>query len=151
MTDFKARLETDLRAAMKARDELAMSTLRMAIAAVRAEEVSGKATRTLSDQEVLAVLTREAKKRRVAAAAFAGAGRAEQAERERAEEGVIVAYLPKQLTDDELRDIVANAVSGVDASGKGAMGQAIKAAQVVVAGRAEGARVAAEVRRQLNL
>lgn len=151
MTDLKARLETDLRAAMKARDELVMSTLRMAIAAVRAEEVSGKAARTLTDQEILAVLTREAKKRREAAAAFADAGRVERADRERAEEGVIITYLPKQLTDDELRDIVARAVSGVDASGKAAMGQAIKAAQVAVEGRAEGARVAAEVRKQLNL
>lgn len=151
MTELKARLETDLRDAMKSRDELTTSTLRMAIAAVRTEEVSGKAARTLSDQEVLSVLTREAKKRREAATAFADAGRAEQAERERAEEGVISAYLPKQLTDDELREIVATAVSGVDATGKGAMGQAIKAAQTAVAGRAEGARVAAEVRKQLGL
>jgi uncharacterized protein len=151
MTELKARLETDLRDAMKSRDELTTSTLRMAIAAVRTEEVSGKAARTLSDQEVLSVLTREAKKRREAATAFADAGRAEQAERERAEEGVISAYLPKQLTDDELSEIVATAVSGVDATGKGAMGQAIKAAQTAVAGRAEGARVAAEVRKQLGL
>lgn len=151
MTELKARLETDLRDAMKSRDELTTSTLRMAIAAVRTEEVSGKAARTLSDQEVLSVLTREAKKRREAATAFADAGRAEQAERERAEEGVISAYLPKQLTDDELSEIVATAVSGVDATGKGAVGQAIKAAQTAVAGRAEGARVAAEVRKQLGL
>lgn len=151
MTELKARLETDLRDAMKSRDELTTSTLRMAIAAVRTEEVSGKAARTLSDQEVLSVLTREAKKRREAATAFADAGRAEQAERERAEEGVISAYLPKQLTDGELSDIVATAVSGVDATGKGAMGQAIKAAQTAVAGRAEGARVAAEVRKHLGL
>jgi uncharacterized protein len=151
MTDLKARLETDLREAMKSRDELLTSTLRMAIAAVRNEEVSGKSARALSEQEVLAVLTREARKRREAATAFADAGRAEQAERERAEEGVIATYLPKQLTDEELSSIVATAVAGVDATGKGAMGQAIKAAQAVVAGRAEGGRVAAEVRKQLGL
>ena len=106
MTELKARLETDLRDAMKSRDELVTSTLRMAIAAVRNEEVSGKSARALNDQEVLAVLTREAKKRREAATAFADAGRAEQAERERAEEGVIAAYLPKQLSDEELSGIV---------------------------------------------
>jgi uncharacterized protein YqeY len=150
-TTFKDRLEADLRASMKARDELVTSTLRMAIAAVRTEEVSGKAARTLTDDEVLAVLKRETKKRREAATAFADAGRAEQAERERAEEGVLTAYLPVQLSDDELVAIVTAAVGSVDVTGKQALGQAMKAANAVVAGRAEGGRVAAEVRRQLGI
>lgn len=148
---LKDRLETDLHTAMKARDELVTSTLRMALAAVRNAEVAGDRARELGEDEVQAVITREAKKRREAATAFADAGRAEQAERERAEEGVLASYLPSQLSDQELAGIVAEALAGVDASGRAAMGQAMKAAQGAVAGRAEGGRVAAEVRRQLGL
>lgn len=136
---------------MKARDELVTSTLRMAIAAVRNAEVEGKQARELDDAEVLAVLTREAKKRREAATAFADAGRAEMADKERAEERVLERYLPQQLGDDELADLVRQALTGVDATGRAAMGQAMKAAQGAVAGRAEGGRVAAEVRRQLGV
>ncbi len=152
MTTFKDRLEVDLRTAMKSRDELTTSTLRMAIAAVRKEEVAGDAARELSDDEVLGVITREAKKRREAATAFADAGRAESAAKERAEEDVLARYLPKQLSDEEIAQIVTTALAGVDTStGRGAMGPAIKAAQAAVAGQAEGGRVAAEVRRQLGL
>src|SRR5215468_1770880 len=123
MTNLKARLESDLRDSMKARDELTTSTLRMAIAAVRKEEVAGDAARDLSDDEVLGVLTREAKKRREAATAFADAGRAESAEKERAEEEVLARYLPKQLTDQELAELVTTALAGVDTSaGRSAMG-----------------------------
>jgi hypothetical protein len=151
MSMLKDRLETDLRSAMKARDELVTSTLRMTLAAVRNAEVAGDRARELGEDEVQAVITREAKKRREAATAFADAGRAEQAERERAEEGVLATYLPSQLSDQELTGIVAEALAGVDTSGRAAMGQAMKAAQGAVAGRAEGGRVAAEVRRQLGL
>jgi uncharacterized protein YqeY len=151
MTTLKTRLETDLRAAMKARDELVTSTLRMALAAVRTAEVSGKRARTLSDDEVRAVLVTETKKRREAAGAFDLAGRAEQADRERAEEDVLTGYLPAQLSDEELHAVVAEALAGVEATGKGAMGPAMKAAQAAVSGRAEGGRVAAEVRKQLSL
>jgi uncharacterized protein YqeY len=148
---FKDRLEADLRSSMKARDELVTSTLRMALSAVRNEEVAGKAARSLTDDEVLAVLKRETKKRREAATAFADAGRTEQAERERAEEDVLTAYLPAQLSDDELVAIVTTALGTIDTTGKQALGQAMKAASAVVAGRAEGGRVAAEVRRQLGI
>jgi len=151
MTTLKDRLEADLRTAIKGRDELVTSTLRMAIAAVRNEEVSGSAARTLTDQEVQTVLTREMKKRRDAATAFADAGRAQQAEREREEERVLEGYLPKQLSDDELAAAVTKALTGLELDGKQAMGTAMKAAQAEVAGRAEGGRVAAEVRRQLGL
>ena len=151
MSTLKDRLETDLRTAMKSRDELVTSTLRMALTAVRNAEVSGDRARTLSDDEVRVVLTAETKKRRDAADAFANAGRAQQADRERAEEEVLQGYLPAQLSDDELAALVGGALSGVQASGKGAMGPAMKAAQAAVAGRAEGGRVAAEVRRQLGL
>jgi uncharacterized protein len=150
MSTLKARLETDLRAAMKARDELVTSTLRMALAAVRTAEVAGREARELTDDEVLGVLTKEAKKRREAAAAFADAGRAEQASKERAEEEVLGRYLPTQLSDDELAGIVARALAAGGFSGPKGMGPAMKAAQAAVAGRAEGGRVAAEVRRQLT-
>lgn len=150
MSTLKDRLETDLRAAMKARDELLTGTLRMALTAVRNAEVAGEQARELDDEEVRAVLTKEAKKRRDAAVAFADAGRAERADRERAEEEVLIGYLPAQLSDDELAGIVAQALAGIDTTGKSAMGQAMKAAQAAVAGRAEGGRVAAEVRSQLS-
>ena len=149
MSTLKARLETDLRTAMKARDELVTSTLRMALTAVRSAEVSGKAARELSDDEVLAVLTKEAKKRREAATAFADAGRDALATKERAEEEVLSGYLPSQLSDEELRELVAGALAAGNFSGKQSMGPAMKAAQAAVAGKAEGGRIAAEVRRQL--
>jgi uncharacterized protein YqeY len=150
MTTLKAQLESDLRTAMKARDELATSTLRMALTAVRAVEVSGAAARELSDDEVLDVLKREAKKRREAATAFGDAGRTELAAKERAEEEVLAGYLPAQLSDEELVAIVSAALSAGGFSGMKSMGPAMKAVQAAVAGRAEGGRVAAEVRRQLG-
>jgi uncharacterized protein YqeY len=150
MGTLKDRLNDDLRAAMKGRAELTTSTLRMALAAVRNAEVSGAEARVLSDDEVLSVLTREAKKRREAATAFAEAGRAEQAAKEIAEGEILDQYLPRQLSDAEVADLVAGALQAGGFSGKAQMGPAMKAAQAAVAGRAEGGRVAAEVRRQLG-
>ncbi|AVT29748.1 glutamyl-tRNA amidotransferase [Plantactinospora sp. BC1] len=150
MGTLKDLLTTDMRTALKARDELTTSTLRMALAAIGTAEVAGKEKRELSDPEVLAVLTKEAKKRREAAAAFGDAGRAEQAERERAEGEVLDRYLPKQLADEELAELVAGALAAGGFTERGQMGPAMKAAQAAVAGRAEGGRVAAEVRRQLG-
>ncbi|BBH65140.1 hypothetical protein ACTI_18250 [Actinoplanes sp. OR16] len=150
MGTLKDRLNDDLHTAMKTRDELTTSTLRMALAAVQNAEVAGEAARVLSDDEVLAVLTKEAKKRREAATAFSGAGRAEQAAKETAEGEVLDRYLPKQLTDAEIAEIVTQALAAGGFSGKAQMGPAMKRAQAAVAGRAEGGRVAAEVRRQLT-
>ncbi|GLY97109.1 GatB/YqeY domain-containing protein [Actinoplanes sp. NBRC 103695] len=150
MGTLKDRLNEDLRTAMKGRDELTTSTLRMALAAVRTAEVSGTAARDLTDDEVTSVLSKEAKKRREASAAFAGAGRDDQAAREIAEEEILDRYLPKQLSDEEIAEIVAGALTAGGFSGKGQMGPAMKAAQAAVAGRAEGGRVAAEVRKQLG-
>ena len=150
MGTLKDQLEVDLRDSMKARDELLTSTLRMAIAAVRTAEVAGKQARELSDDEVLAVLTKEAKKRREAATAFRDAGRDSSADRELAEEEIIVRYLPKQLSDDEIVDIVRTTLAEGGFTGMAQMGPAMKAVQAAVAGRAEGGRVAAEVRKQLS-
>lgn len=150
VSDLKQTLRSDLTTAMKARDELTTATLRMVLTAVTAEEVSGKEARELSDDEVQAVLRREAKKRREAAEAFAGAGRTEQAAREQAEGDVVARYLPAQLSDADLTAIVAEVVAATGASGMGDMGKVMGRANGQVAGRAEGGRVAAEVRRQLG-
>jgi len=150
MSTLKARLESDLRDSMKAREELVTSTLRMALAAVRSAEVAGKQARELGDDEVLAVLAKEAKKRREAATAFGDAGRADSAAKELAEEEILGRYLPKQLSDDEIAELVADAIAKGGFTGPAQMGPAMKATQAAVAGRAEGGRVAAEVRRQLN-
>lgn len=147
---LKEQLQTDLTAAIKGRDELRSATLRMALTAITTEEVAGKQARVLSDDDVVAVLTREAKKRREAAEAFDNAGRSELANRERAEGEVLATYLPAQLTDDELSELVRAAVAESGASDPKAMGQVMKLLQPQVAGRADGGRVAAEVRRQLG-
>jgi uncharacterized protein YqeY len=146
---LKEKLESDLASAMKARDELRTRTLRMALTAVKNEEVAGKQSRTLSDDDVVKVLTREAKKRREAATAFGDAGREAQAQAERDEGGVLEGYLPAQLADEELTALVADAIAETGASGPRAMGQVMKSVNPKVAGRAEGGRVAAEVKRQL--
>jgi hypothetical protein len=147
---LKAQLRSDLTTAMKARDELRSATLRMALSSITTEEVAGKVARELSDDEVLKVLTREVKKRKEAAEAFAGAGRAEQAAREEAEGQVLLAYLPAQLTDDELQGLVAAAVAETGAEGPRAMGSVMKVLTPRVAGRADGSRVAAAVKAALN-
>jgi uncharacterized protein len=147
---LKERLRADLTAAMKSRDELTAATLRMALTAVTTEEVAGKQARVLSDDDVLAVLAREAKKRREAAEAFDDAGRPELASRERQEGEVLVGYLPAQLSDAELAELVRAAIDETGAEGPKAMGQVMRVVQPQVTGRAEGGRVAAEVRRQLG-
>jgi uncharacterized protein len=150
VTELKERLRSDLTDAMRARDQVRLRTLRMALTSITNEEVSGDAVRELSDEQIVKVLTREAKKRREAAEAFAAAGRADQAEAERAEGDVLASYLPAQLPDDELTALVAVAIAETGASGMPAMGKVMKAVTPQVAGRAEGGRVAAEVRRQLG-
>ena len=150
MGTLKDRLNDDLRSAMKGRDELTTSTLRMALTAVRNAETAGDAAKVLSDDDVLAVLTKESKKRREAANAFAGAGRTDQAAKENAEGEILDRYLPAQLTDDEIDDLVVNALQAGGLTSKAQMGPAMKAAQAAVAGRAEGGRVAAAVRKHLN-
>lgn len=152
MTTLKTRLQDDLTAAIKARDELRSSTLRLTITAITKEEVAGESARELSDAEVEKIIAREAKKRREAAEAFAEGGRTESAERERAEGEVLAAYLPKQLTDDELNALVAEAVAEAKAGGAEgprAMGAVMKIVNPKVAGRADGGRVAAAVKRTL--
>ena len=149
MAELKDRIRADLTASMKGRDEVRTRTLRMVLTEISKEEVSGTSSRELDDAEIQRVLTREAKRRREAAEAFRDAGRTDQATAELAEGEVLAEYLPAQLDDAALTGLVAAAVAETGASGPGAMGQVMKAVTPKVAGRAEGARVAAEVRRQL--
>jgi uncharacterized protein YqeY len=152
MSNLKDRLRADLTAAIKGRDELRSSTLRMVLTAITNAEVAGKEARELTDDDVLGVLTSEGKKRREAAEAFEQAGRTEQAAKERAEFEVLADYLPEQLTADEIAALVAEAVesTGARAEGMRALGKVMGVLQPKVKGRADGGVVAAEVRKQLG-
>ena len=150
MAGLKDRLRGDLTAAMKSRDEVRTRTLRMALTSIANEEVAGSAARELDDDEVLRLIGTQAKRRREAADAFDAAGRADQAAAERAEEDVLRAYLPAQLSDAELAAIVAEVIGETGATGMRSMGQVMKALTPRLAGQAEGGRVAAQVRRALG-
>ena len=152
MSQLKDRLRADLTAAIKARDGVRSSTLRMALTAITNAEVAGKEARELTDEDVLGVLTSEGKKRREAAEAFAQAGRSEQAAKERAELAVLADYLPQQLTAEEIAALVTEAIESTGARDEGlrAMGGVMGALQPAVKGRADGSAVAAEVRKQLG-
>jgi uncharacterized protein YqeY len=147
---LKATVQRDLTTAMRERDQVRAGTLRMALTAITTEEVAGKEARELSDDDVLRVIAKEAKKRKEAATAFADAGRPELAAKEVAELAILEDYLPAQLSDEELASIAARAVEQAGASGMAQMGQVMKAAQAEVAGRADGGRVAAAVKAALS-
>jgi uncharacterized protein len=150
VAELKERLRADLSTAIRARDQVRMRTIRMALTSITNEEVAGTSARDLTDEEVVRVLTREARKRREAAEAFSAAGRSEQAAAERAEGEVLAGYLPAQLSDDELAALIDAAIAETGASGLPGLGQVMKTVTPRVAGRADGARVAAEVRRRLS-
>ena len=153
MSALKDHLQSDLTDAIRAQDELTMATLRMALAAITNAEVSGKEARELSDDEVVVVLTSEAKKRREAAESFDSGGATDRADRERAELGVLQRYLPEQLTEDEIKSIVAAAVAAAAAEGKtgpAAMGAVMKVVTPQTRGRADGGQVAALVKSALG-
>jgi uncharacterized protein YqeY len=152
MSALKDRLRSDLVSSIKARDELRSSTIRLVLSAITNAEVAGKQARELSDDDIMGVLSTEAKKRREAAGAFADAGRTELSEKETAEAAVIADYLPEQLDEAEIAKIVAAAIgqSGADGEGMRAMGKVMGLVSPQVRGRADGGAVAAEVRRQLG-
>ena len=152
MTNLKEQLHTDLTAAIKAKDSLTSGTLRMVLAAITNEEVSGKEARVLNDQDMITVLNREAKKRKEAAAAYDDAKRPELADKERSELEIIQAYLPATLSDEALAAIIASAVAEVAASGAtgpSSMGAVMKIVSPQVSGRADGGAVAAAVKSAL--
>lgn len=149
---LKDQLRSDLTAAIKSGDKVRSSTIRMVLTALTNAEVAGKESRELSDDDVLGILTSESKKRREAAEAFEGAGRTEQAAKERAESQVIAGYLPEQLSEDEVTELVAGTIDelGVREDGMKAMGRVMGALQPRVKGRADSRLVAAVVRSQLG-
>ena len=149
MSTLEQRLHDDLTAAIRSREEVTAATLRMALTAVKNEAVSGTEARELSDADVVAVLGREAKKRREAATAYDEANRPELAERERAELAVLEGYLPAQLGDDELAALVAEAIAETGADSPKQMGPVMKVLTPKIAGRADGGRVAAAVKAAL--
>lgn len=153
MNSLKETLQADLNDAMRSKETLTVSTLRMVLAAITNEEVSGKQARELSDQEVVTVLNREAKKRKEASVAYTDASRPELAAQEDLELAVIKKYLPEELSEDELSAIIASAVAEVSASGQAgpsAMGAVMKIVQPQVSGRADGGQVASLVKNLLS-
>ena len=150
MSSLEERLHSDLTDAIRSRDEVRSATLRMALTAVKNEAVSGSEARELGDADVIAVLGREAKKRRESATAYDDAARPELAARERAELEVLEGYLPAQLDDDELATLVAEAIAESGADSPKQMGLVMKVLTPRIAGRADGARVAAAVRSALG-
>lgn len=151
-SEMKQRLHDDMTAALKARDEIRKSTLRMALTAVTKAEVAGKEARELSDAEVLDVLTAEAKKRRESVTAYREAGREELADKEQAEADILAEYLPEQLTAEEIAALVTEAIAATGAAelGPRGIGKVMGALQPKVKGKADGGAVSAEVKRQLG-
>ena len=147
---LKEKLQNDLTAAMRARDEVRSSTIRMILTAIKNEEVSGKEARELSDAEVITVLSREAKKRREAAEAFEQAGATDRAANEKAEGVIIAEYLPAQLSESEIKEMIAAAISETGAIGPQQMGLVMKSIQPKIAGRADGGLVSSLVKAALS-
>jgi len=147
---LKETLQNDLTEAIRSRDELSSGTIRMVLTAITNEEVAGKSARVLSDAEIITVLSREAKKRREAAEAFAEAGRADRAEQEKSEGEVIARYLPEQLSEADIKKIIANAVAASGASGPAVMGAVMKLVTPQTAGKADGGTVSRLVKEALN-
>lgn len=154
MAELKERLRADLTTAMKSQDKLRTATLRLLLAAIQTEEVSGKQSRTLSDDEVLKVLARESRKRAEAAELYTQNGRGELAANEHAEARVIDEYLPTPLTEAEVTDVVETAMAQVaeqlgERPSMKQMGQVMKAATAIAGGKADGARLSAAVKARL--
>jgi uncharacterized protein YqeY len=147
---LKEKLQNDLTEAMRARDEVRSSTIRMVLTAIKNEEVSGKEARDLSDAEVITVLSREAKKRREAAEAFEQAGANDRAANEKAEGVIIAEYLPAQLSEAELKDLIAIAIAETGATGPQQMGLVMKSIQPKIVGRADGGIVSSLVKAALS-
>ena len=147
---IKESLRSDLTEAIRGRDVITSSTIRMVLSAITNEEVAGKEARELSDDEVIVVLSREAKKRREAAEAFAGAGHAEKAALEKSEGEVIARYLPAQLSTDEVKAIIAEAIVATGAAVPADMGKVMGAIKPKIAGKADGALVSSLVKESLN-
>ena len=147
---IKETLQKDLTEAIRGRNEITSGTIRMVLTAITNEEVAGKEARVLSDEEVITVLSREAKKRREAAEAFETAGRTDKAALEKSEGDVIAKYLPAQLSEADIAAIIAEAIASTGAQGPGDMGKVMGAVKPKIAGKADGGVVSALVKAALN-
>ena len=147
---IKEQLKKDLTEAIRGRDEITSGTIRMVLTAITNEEVAGKEARVLSDEEIITVLSREAKKRREAAEAFENAGRADKSALEKSEGEVIAKYLPAQLSEADIAAIIADAIASTGAQGPGDMGKVMGAVKPKIAGKADGGLVSALVKAALN-
>jgi uncharacterized protein len=147
---IKETLQADLTEAIRGRNEIVSGTIRMVLTAITNEEVSGKEARVLTDAEIITVLSREAKKRREAAEAFADAGRADKAALEKAEGEVIAKYLPEQMSEDEIKKLIDAAIAQTGASGPADMGKVMGVIKSQVAGKADGGTVSGLVKAALN-
>jgi len=147
---IKEQLKNDLTEAIRGRDEITSGTIRMVLTAITNEEVAGKEARVLSDEEVITVLSREAKKRREAAEAFESAGRADKSALEKSEGEVIAKYLPTQLSEADIAAIITEAIASTGAQGPGDMGKVMGAVKPKIAGKADGGLVSALVKAALN-
>jgi uncharacterized protein YqeY len=146
---LKETLKTDLTEAIRSSDKVISGTIRMVLTAITNEEVSGKEARVLTDDEIITVLSREAKKRREAAEEFAKAGRADKAAEEKAEGEVIAKYLPAQLSEDDIKALIAAAVASTGATGPVDMGKVMGAIKPQIAGKADGSLVSSLVKAAL--
>ena len=149
MAAMKDQLQADLTEAMKSGDKITSATIRMALTAITNEEVSGKQARELSDDDVITVLSREGKKRREAAEEFAKAGRDDKAAEEKAEGEVIARYLPEQMSEDDVKKLVAAAITSTGAAGPADMGKVMGVLKPQVAGKADGGMVSSLVKAAL--
>ena len=147
---LKEKLQSDLTDAIRSRAEVKSGTIRMLLAAITTEEVSGKAARVLTDAEIITVLSREAKKRREAVEAYVAAKRTDLADKEKAEGDVISEYLPAQLSEDEIKKMIADAIAETGASGPAGMGQVMKVLSPKFAGKADGGLVSGLVKAALG-
>ena len=147
---LKEKLQSDLTDAIRSRAEVKSGTIRMLLAAITTEEVSGKAARVLKDAEIITVLSREAKKRREAVEAYVAAKRDDLADKERAEGEVIAQYLPAQLSEDEIKKMIADAISETGAAGPAGMGLVMKVLSPKIAGKADGGVVSGLVKAALG-
>jgi uncharacterized protein YqeY len=147
---LKETLKTDLTEAIRSSNKVVSGTIRMVLTAITNEEVSGKEARVLTDDEIITVLSREGKKRREAAEEFGKAGRADKAAEEKAEGEVIAKYLPAQLSEDDIKNLIAAAVASTGATGPGDMGKVMGAIKPQIAGKADGALVSSLVKAALN-
>ena len=146
---LKEKLQADLTDAIRSRNEVVSGTVRMLLAAITNEEVAGKAAQVLTDAEIITVLSREAKKRREAVEAYTQAKRDDLAGKEKAEAAVIANYLPEQLSEDEIKKLIADAIAETDAKGPAGMGLVMKVLQPKIAGKADGGVVSGLVKAAL--